>query len=141
MESAPVPARLALPIGWRPTAHVRRRPHDWRCRRGPHVPRRAHSAAAASADAVSRVAYFDCFSGASGDMILGALIDAGLSVDDLRADLAHLGVDGFGVRAERVDRGGLVGTEMHVDMRETSTSPRHLGEIERLIESSGLDRS
>jgi len=35
-----------------------------------------------------RVAYFDCFSGASGDMILGSLLDAGLSFDDLRQDVA-----------------------------------------------------
>ena len=40
------------------------------------------------------VAYFDCFSGASGDMLLGALLDAGLSLDDLQQDLATLNLRG-----------------------------------------------
>ena len=38
------------------------------------------------------IAYFDCFSGASGDMILAAMLDAGLGLDDLRADLEGLAV-------------------------------------------------
>ena len=37
------------------------------------------------------VAYFDCFSGVSGNMILGALLDAGLSLEDLQEELAKLG--------------------------------------------------
>ncbi len=45
-----------------------------------------------------RQLYFDCFSGASGDMILGSLLDAGLKIEDLRQDLSLLGLDGFDFR-------------------------------------------
>ena len=44
---------------------------------------------------MSRVAYLDCFSGVSGDMLLGAAIDAGVSIDDLRGELAKLPLDGY----------------------------------------------
>ena len=49
------------------------------------------------------VAYFDCFSGVSGDMMLGALVDAGLDLPDLQADIDRLGV-GASLRASSVDR-------------------------------------
>ena len=41
------------------------------------------------------LAYFDCFSGISGDMTLGALVDAGVSIDALRAELAKLDLPGY----------------------------------------------
>ncbi len=44
---------------------------------------------------MTRIAYFDCFSGCSGDMILGALLDAGLSLEDLKAGLSSLDVGGY----------------------------------------------
>jgi uncharacterized protein (TIGR00299 family) protein len=61
-----------------------------------------------------RVAYFDCFSGASGDMLLGSLLDAGLALADLEADLDRLGVRGYRLAAERVTRQGLTGTHFQV---------------------------
>ena len=48
--------------------------------------------------------YFDCFSGISGDMALGALLDAGLPLDALRAELEKLGVAGWSITAERGTR-------------------------------------
>ncbi len=50
---------------------------------------------------MSRVLYFDCFSGASGDMILGALIDAGLPVDELRQALGSLAIGEYAMTTER----------------------------------------
>ena len=57
---------------------------------------------------MAKVVYLDCFSGASGDMLLGALLDAGLPLDDLRKALGSLAVEGWTIDAARVDscRGG-----------------------------------
>jgi uncharacterized protein (TIGR00299 family) protein len=58
--------------------------------------------------------YFDCFSGAAGDMILGALIDAGLPLDDLRRALGRLAIDRHDVWTERVTRAGISATKLWV---------------------------
>ena len=63
-----------------------------------------------------KTAYFDCFSGAAGDMILGALLDAGLDFARLEAELANLGLAGFRIEAEKVTRGGIAGTKLHVHL-------------------------
>jgi uncharacterized protein (TIGR00299 family) protein len=63
---------------------------------------------------MSRVLYFDCFSGASGDMVLGALLDAGLPLEELRRALGSLAIDGASVSAERVLRAGVSATKFHV---------------------------
>ena len=56
---------------------------------------------------MSRVLYLDCFSGASGDMLLGALLDAGLPIEELRTALGSLAIDGYDIDAARVSRAGL----------------------------------
>ena len=61
-----------------------------------------------------RILYFDCFNGASGDMILGALLDAGVPFDGLRAALGSLALDGYEVRADRVLRAGVSATKFKV---------------------------
>jgi pyridinium-3,5-bisthiocarboxylic acid mononucleotide nickel chelatase len=61
-----------------------------------------------------KVLYFDCFSGAAGDMILGALIDAGLPLDALKQALGSLGVDGWDISADRVVRCGITATKFRV---------------------------
>ncbi len=66
------------------------------------------------------VAYFDCFAGAAGDMIVGALIDAGADFAALSAHLEKLHVEGLVTRIEKVSRGGLPGTKFHVDVPEHS---------------------
>ena len=93
----------------------------------------------AEADALTRIAYLDCFAGISGDMLLGALLDAGLDLDALRAELARLGVDGWSLRAERVKRSGLAATRAHVDLAESPQPHRRLPDILALIERSTLD--
>ncbi|HEU5100148.1 MAG TPA: nickel pincer cofactor biosynthesis protein LarC, partial [Roseiflexaceae bacterium] len=81
--------------------------------------------------------YFDCFSGISGDMALGALIDAGLPLDALRAELAKLQLDGWSIDAERGVRRYLSGTRALVDAPEQATH-RHLSDVQAIVESSAL---
>ena len=64
------------------------------------------------------IAYFDCFAGAAGDMIVGSLLDAGADFEALRAELAKLGLEGYSLRSESVRRGGLGGTKFHVDLHD-----------------------
>jgi uncharacterized protein (TIGR00299 family) protein len=59
------------------------------------------------------ILYFDCFSGAAGDMILGALIDAGLPLEDLRRALGTLAIDRDSIWTERVTRAGITATKFH----------------------------
>ena len=61
-----------------------------------------------------KLAYFDCFSGISGDMTLGALVDAGLSLDHLRSSLQSLQVPGWQLNAEKVWKNGMSATHVKV---------------------------
>ena len=63
---------------------------------------------------MATIVYLDCFSGASGDMFLGALLDAGLPLDELRDALGSLAVDGWTVDAARVDRAGVGATKFRL---------------------------
>src|SRR5918995_1224886 len=60
---------------------------------------------------MSRILYFDCFNGASGDMVLGALLDAGLPLEELRRALGSLAIEGASVSATRVLRAGVSATK------------------------------
>ncbi len=57
-----------------------------------------------------KLAYFDCFSGISGDMTLGALVDAGCAVEQLRSELRGLQVPGWELTAEKVWKNGMAAT-------------------------------
>src|SRR5262245_12258176 len=63
---------------------------------------------------MSRVAYFDASAGASGDMLLGALVDLGLPLGDLRAELAKLPFGGHRLEARVVQKTGLRATKLDV---------------------------
>jgi uncharacterized protein (TIGR00299 family) protein len=84
-----------------------------------------------------RTLYFDCFAGASGDMILGALVAAGVEAGYLREQLSLLSVAGFKIDFETVNRSGLSATYARVE-----TAPehkhRHLSDIKQIIETSEL---
>jgi uncharacterized protein (TIGR00299 family) protein len=80
-----------------------------------------------------KLAYFDGGAGASGDMVLGALVDAGFGVDELRAALETLGVDGWRVDAVGVERGGLRGTQVRVDTERG----RHFGTLADMLAPVG----
>ena len=84
-----------------------------------------------------KIAYFDCFSGASGDMILGAMIDAGLPADCFHRTVQQLRLPGCAVQVRRVRRGGLPATA--VTVVEGRTAPFvTLARIKRHIEKSAL---
>ena len=87
---------------------------------------------------MSRIVYFDCPSGASGDMILGALVDVGVSVEALRAELAKLGLAGWTLEAREVRRGAFRATKVDVSVEGAGHAHRGLGDIVRLLESSRL---
>jgi pyridinium-3,5-bisthiocarboxylic acid mononucleotide nickel chelatase len=85
------------------------------------------------------IAYLDCFSGISGDMLLGALLDAGLDLDALRVGLATLDLRGYTLDMERVGDRGLAGVRALVKVdAETTQSHRRLADIEALIGGSSL---
>lgn len=85
-----------------------------------------------------KIAYLDCFSGASGDMLLGALLDAGLDLEALRRELAKLPVEGYELSLETQMRHGLRGTKFDVVLLHPCVQDRHLADIEALIEGSAL---
>ncbi|GAB4521339.1 MAG: nickel pincer cofactor biosynthesis protein LarC [Anaerolineales bacterium] len=83
------------------------------------------------------LAYFDCIGGASGDMLLGALLDAGLPPERLRADLDSLHLPGFDLEIRTVYRQGFRATKVDVRVLDERTE-RHLPEIEAVIRESTL---
>jgi hypothetical protein len=84
------------------------------------------------------LAYFDCFSGISGDMTLGALVDAGLPIEVLRSELAKLDLPGYTLSSEKVRRSGIAATKVHVVLDEKEQPARHLADISRIISGSSL---
>jgi uncharacterized protein (TIGR00299 family) protein len=87
---------------------------------------------------VVRTAYVDCFSGASGDMLLGALLDLGLDAEQLRRGLATLPVGGWQLYAEPVTRRGLHGTRAHVVLDGAQQPHRGLGEVLAIVRGGAL---
>lgn len=86
-----------------------------------------------------RIAYFDCFSGASGDMILGAMIDAGLGPKGLRDELKKLGLRNISLKIKRIQRRGISATQVLVEGKGERRHSRSLKEIFRIIERSRLE--
>ena len=85
-----------------------------------------------------KLAYLDCSSGISGDMFLAALLDAGVELDRLRAELAKLDLGPYEFTQSRVMRKGLAGN--HVDIVVPDKQPhRHLSHIEKLIGAAAID--
>ena len=81
--------------------------------------------------------YFDCFAGASGDMILGAMVAAGVEPGYLREQLSLLPVSGFNINFETVNRSGLSATYARVEGAHEHKH-RHLSDIKQIIEASAL---
>ena len=81
--------------------------------------------------------YFDCFAGASGDMILGALVSVGVDPRQLSEALASLNVSGYEINFETVDRSGISATHARV-ITPHEHAHRHLGDILKIIYESRL---
>jgi len=84
------------------------------------------------------IGYLDCFSGVSGDMLLGALLDAGLPLDDLRAGLAALPLTSYALTAERVVEHGVQGTRARVTLTDAQHAHRRLADITALLDAAAL---
>src|SRR5438270_5415934 len=84
-----------------------------------------------------KLAYFDCFSGISGDMTLGALLDAGCDVEQLRGELRGLQVAGWELSAEKVWKNGMAATYARVKT-EDQQKHRSLSAILGILENSQL---
>ena len=74
-----------------------------------------------------RIAYFDCFSGISGDMILGALIDLGLEPKTLIKHLSKLKLTGYEIEVSKEQRGPITGTRVNINVDEEEPPPRSSG--------------
>ncbi len=90
-----------------------------------------------------KIAYFDCFSGISGDMCLGALVDAGVSLHDIKKQLKGLPVRGYSLAAKKVSRNGISATKVDVVLKQAGKSSPRLKskkwkDISEMIMSSSL---
>jgi len=87
-----------------------------------------------------RTLYFDCFAGASGDMILGALVGAGVDARELSHQLALLNVEGFQINFETVNKSGLSAQHARVQTAHEHKH-RHLSDIRKIIGDSTLSKN
>ena len=82
--------------------------------------------------------YLDAYSGISGDMFLGSLLDLGVPHDHLAAELEKLALPGWSLEAERVEQHGVTGTRARVHLDDVRQPHRHLSDIREIIQSSSL---
>lgn len=88
-----------------------------------------------------KTAYFDCHSGISGDMVLGALVDAGVDIKKIRKGLATLNLKGYEIKSRRVKRGLFGGTKVDVVLSpKAHTHSRTFTDIEKLLKKSKLPK-
>ena len=88
---------------------------------------------------MTRVIYFDCFSGCSGDMILGALLDAGLSLEELKEGLKGLNIGSYQLNAVKMKRSGIMATKFEVNLdQHEHHAHRGLRDIMEIINASNL---
>ncbi len=85
-----------------------------------------------------KVLYYDCFSGISGDMNLGAMIDLGIDLSFLKGELGKLNLRGWELVAEKAQRHGITGTKVTVRQIVHEHTHRHLSDIEKIIYGSSL---
>lgn len=86
-----------------------------------------------------KVLFYDCFSGISGDMNLGAMIDLGIEIQFLKNELNKLNLKGWEVIAGKDQRHGIVGTKVTVRQTGQENAHRHFSDIEKIINDSDLD--
>lgn len=86
-----------------------------------------------------RILFYDCFSGISGDMNLGAMIDLGIEKEYITGELNKLNLNGWELIAENDQRHGIKGTKVTVRQTRHEHEHRHLSDIEKIINNSSLD--
>lgn len=86
-----------------------------------------------------RIAYFDCFFGASGDMILGSMIDAGLSPRLLRKELEKLPIPAIDLKVKKVLKQGISATQVIIEAKKDKKPHRNLKELLQIVERSDLE--
>jgi uncharacterized protein (TIGR00299 family) protein len=89
---------------------------------------------------MAKTAYLDCFSGISGDMTIGAFLDAGLGMKDLARSLGKLGLKGYELRAKKVMRGAIRGTKFDCVTKKAAHDHKPLKSILSLIDKSALNK-
>ena len=89
-----------------------------------------------------RAAYFDCYSGISGDMILGAMVDLGVDIKEIRNALKKINLKGYKLHSKKIQRNGLASTQITVKIenKKHQHSPPHrsFSDIRKLIDQSKL---
>jgi len=88
-----------------------------------------------------KILYYDCFSGVSGDMNLGAMLDLGIDIGFLESELNKLDLKGWKLEAVRDQRHGISGTKVTVVQTRREHHHRHLSDIEKIIRGSLLDEA
>jgi uncharacterized protein (TIGR00299 family) protein len=88
-----------------------------------------------------KILYYDCFSGISGDMNLGAMIDLGIEESYLVDELNKLNLKGWKLDVVKDQRHGIKGTRVTVKQTSHEHIHRHLSDIERIIDNSALDEN
>lgn len=88
-----------------------------------------------------KTAYFDCFSGISGNMILGALIDAGLDLNELKKKLRGLQLTAYGLQLKKIKKNGIAASYFDVAYKEKHHEHRNLRDIVSIINKSKISPS
>ena len=86
------------------------------------------------------IAYFDCFSGISGDMILGAFLDLGFPLSELTASLASLKIQKYSLEALPEKRMNLKGTRFRIKVKQPGKDEKTFKEIRAMIEGSKISK-
>jgi uncharacterized protein (TIGR00299 family) protein len=84
------------------------------------------------------IAYFDCFSGIAGDMIIGALIDLGVEIEFLKNELKKINLSGYKINVNKVEKNHITGIDVYIKV-EKPQQYRSYSDIKKLIKNSSLD--
>ena len=85
------------------------------------------------------VAYFDCFSGIAGDMILGALIDLGVDIEFFKKEIKKLGLMDYSIDVKKAKKKNVTASDVIITINEKQQSHRSYKDIKKLIDESCLD--
>ena len=85
-----------------------------------------------------KIAYLDCFSGVSGDMFVGSLLDAGLPLEELESIISGLNLNGYKLSVNKEGRNNIFGTRFSVSLREKDQKARYLKDIKEIIKRGDI---